>query len=78
MTNELTPQAAALKQDMERFFELGALFTVASGLLRTDPDSDELGRLLILGGRLAQDYGGDAWEAFEPSGQDSREPEALA
>lgn len=68
MTTELTPQAAALEQDMERFFELGALFKVASDLLRTDPDSDELGRLLILGARLAQSYGGEACDASELTG----------
>ena len=70
--NELTPQAAALEQNAERFFELGALFSAASELLRKNIESDALAPLMILGRRLANDYGGEVLQAFE----DSQEPAA--
>jgi hypothetical protein len=72
MPNELTPQAAALEQNAERFFELGALFASASEFLRTNIESDAMTPLMILGRRLADQYGGEVLQAFE----DSQEPAA--
>jgi len=72
MPNELIPQVAALEQNAERFFELGALFSAACELLRTNLESDALAPLMILGRRLADDYGGEVVQAFE----NSQEPAA--
>jgi hypothetical protein len=72
MPNELTPQAEALEQNAERFFELGALFSAACELLRTNIESDAMTPLMILGRRLADQYGGEVLQAFE----DSQEPAA--
>lgn len=59
----------ALQAAMNRFWELRALALGALELSRGDEAQQEAGtRLLELAVRLADEYGGEAWQAWEPIG----------
>lgn len=79
--NQEERHIAALQAAMNGFWEIAALLAGAKSLLSNEPLNDEgiaAGRVLDVAHRLANDLAGDAWEAFEPSGETSQEPEALA
>lgn len=68
--NEQGAHVQALQDAMRQFWELQALVVAARELLlKSDEDKQNAAHgLLDMAERLAGEYAGEAWEAWEPSG----------